>query len=175
MAVYCMESVPGLRKRRCHHNSAEEGSVYLRALNFFAFFSLQGIETFSHFDCFKKAFRITSGFCPVLSRREKDECARTPKRKGDVGPSSGRQGAGQRAGGASSARLFGFESSCHPVVLTSPQRQGYRGDGCNGAAPTAGRILLVTQFTALGRFRHTLGSGVCALSGQSEFPDLVVR
>lgn len=94
-------------------------------LYFFCIFSLQGIETFSHFDCFKKAFHITAGFCPVLSK-----CAcTTPKRKGDVGPSSGRQGAGQRAGGASSALLFGFESPCHPVVLTSPQGQGYRGDG----------------------------------------------
>lgn len=110
--------------------------MHLLALVFFAFFSLQGIETFSHFDCYKKAFRITSGFCPVLSRCEKDECVHTtPKRKGDVGPSSGRQGAGQRAGGASFARLFRFESPCHPVVLTSTQRQGSGGDGCNGGFP----------------------------------------
>lgn len=98
MAVYCMRSAPGLRKRRWHHDSAEEGSVYLLALGFFAFVFPPKHRDILSFRL-KKAFHITSGFCPVLSRREKDECARrTPKRKGDVGPSSGRQGAGQRAG-----------------------------------------------------------------------------
>lgn len=63
---------------------------------------------------------------------------------------------------ASSALLLGFKSP------QSSKAGVQGGDACNGAAWTADRILLVTWFTALGRFCHTLGSVVCALSGQSD-------
>lgn len=78
---------------------------------------------------------------------------------------------------ASSALLLGFKSPRNPVVLTSPQRQGYRGEMrvmeqlelqtgfclSHSSQPWGGFVILWGQ------------RSVPFLGSQIEFPDLVVR
>lgn len=145
---------------------------------FCIFFSLQGIETFSHFDCFKKAIHITSGFCPVLSEREKEECAHTtPKRKGDVVPSCGRQGAGQRAGRSKLCPPVGVWKSISSCGSNQSSKAGVQGEvGIMEQFELQAGFCLSHSSQPWGGFVILWGQrSVPFLGSQIEFPDLVVR
>ena len=143
-------------------------------LAFFVFFS----PHFSHIDCFKKAFDITSGFCPVLSEHEKEECAHTtPKRKGDVVPSGGRQGAGQRAGRSKLCPPVGVWKSVSSCGSNQSSKAGVQGEvGIMEQLELQAGFCLSHSSQPWGGFVILWGQrSVPFLGSQIEFPDLVVR
>lgn len=137
----------------------------------FAFFPLQGMETSSHFYCFKKHFILPQA--PVLSwayLRKKSVLCTTPRGRKISCLAEGDRG-GQRGGQSKPCPpVRVWKSMSTLCCLVSLQRQRCWGRHTNGAAQTEGEFCGSALYTvhSLREFHYILGSAVCALSGQSD-------